>query len=103
MVAVRVLEGDVSVSPPAPSERHTTSLEPCKGPRRKTDIRATHIQQEQGQPYFLPAIPAGASQSQDANVAVILGYYQGEKYISQQLRSIFDQTYNRISLYISDD
>lgn len=103
MVAVRVLEGDVSGRHPAPIERHTTSLEPCKGPRRKTDMRATHIQQEQGQSYFLPAIPAGSSQSQDSNVAVILGYYQGEKFISQQLRSIFKQSYNRLSLYISDD
>ena len=36
-------------------------------------------------------------------IAVVLGYYNGEKYINEQVKSIFDQSIKDIDLYISDD
>lgn len=39
----------------------------------------------------------------DSQVAIILGYYNGNKYLSEQLRSIFDQSYSNFKVFISDD
>lgn len=39
----------------------------------------------------------------DARVAVIVGYYEGEKYIEDQVSSILNQTYKNIHIFISDD
>lgn len=36
-------------------------------------------------------------------VAVLLSSYNGEKYIREQLESIFDQTYSNIDIYVRDD
>ena len=36
-------------------------------------------------------------------VAVILGFYNGNKYIKEQIKSILDQTFNNIDIFIFDD
>ena len=37
------------------------------------------------------------------NVAVLLGYFNGERYISSQIKSIFNQDYKDFDIYIFDD
>lgn len=37
------------------------------------------------------------------SVAILMSTYNGEKYISQQLDSLLDQTYSNIQIYIRDD
>lgn len=37
------------------------------------------------------------------NVCILMATYNGEKYLSQQIDSILDQTYNNFKIYISDD
>ena len=37
------------------------------------------------------------------HVAVVLGYYNGNKYLSEQVNSIFNQSHPHIHLFISDD
>lgn len=39
----------------------------------------------------------------ESTVLVILAYYNGKKYILEQLNSIFSQSYNNIDIHISDD
>ena len=36
-------------------------------------------------------------------VAVILGFYNGNKYVKEQIKSILDQTFNNIDIFIFDD
>ena len=36
-------------------------------------------------------------------VAVILGFYNGNKYISEQINSILEQTHKNIDIFIFDD
>lgn len=36
-------------------------------------------------------------------VAVILGYYNGEDYVAEQLRSIFEQSHQGLHVFVSDD
>jgi glycosyltransferase involved in cell wall biosynthesis len=43
------------------------------------------------------------STPQDPHVAVLLGAYKGEDFISDQLKSIFSQTHKNISLWVSVD
>ncbi len=40
---------------------------------------------------------------EEEQVAVVLGYYNGEKYLTEQLRSIIDQSHSNLSIFISDD
>ena len=40
---------------------------------------------------------------EEAKVAVILGYYNGNKYITEQIKSILEQTHKNIDIYIFDD
>ncbi|WP_052285258.1 glycosyltransferase [Kluyvera genomosp. 1] len=37
------------------------------------------------------------------HVAILLAAYNGDKYIKEQLQSLVDQSYSRISIFISDD
>jgi len=41
--------------------------------------------------------------SKEKKVAVILGYYNGDKYIIPQLRSILDQSYRNLDIFLADD
>lgn len=58
-----------------------------------------------------PAKKANSPQSCDVNnagdvnknFAVILGYYNGNKYLAQQIRSILDQSHSDVEVFISDD
>jgi glycosyltransferase involved in cell wall biosynthesis/O-antigen/teichoic acid export membrane protein len=44
-----------------------------------------------------------ADQDQESSVAILMGTYQGEKYLSEQLESISAQTFSHWKLYVSDD
>lgn len=39
----------------------------------------------------------------NGTICIVLGYYNGEKYIDEQLQSIFSQTHNSLKLFIFDD
>ena len=41
--------------------------------------------------------------NRNSSIAVILAYYNGEKYIKEQVNSILEQTLKDIFIYISDD
>ncbi len=41
--------------------------------------------------------------SKNKNVAIMMATYNGEKYLNEQLQSIYDQTYKDIVVYIRDD
>ena len=37
------------------------------------------------------------------NVAIVLGYYNGQKYLAEQLHSILNQSYRNIEIFVFDD
>lgn len=50
---------------------------------------------------FAQPLPAP---TREANrVAIILGYYEGQKYIAEQLHSIYNQTHKNLHVFVSDD
>ena len=40
---------------------------------------------------------------EDKKVAIVMSTYNGEKYIEEQLDSLFRQTYKNIEIYVRDD
>lgn len=45
----------------------------------------------------------GSSINSSVRVAIILGYFNGQAYFSEQIRSILDQTHHNFEVFISDD
>ena len=39
----------------------------------------------------------------DCNVAIVLGYYEGEQHVAEQLLSIFSQTHSALHIFLFDD